>query len=71
VATEILLNHYDQQRGRLTFQKSWKDKMKSKVEHRKKGTKPPFFRNQGAQNEGDNGAKIKAITYLMLGLWKR
>jgi hypothetical protein len=37
--------HYDQQRGRPTFQKAWEDKMKSKVEQRKKGTKPPFFRN--------------------------
>jgi hypothetical protein len=36
---------YDQQRGRLTFQKAWEDKMKSKVEQRKKGIKPPFFRN--------------------------
>jgi hypothetical protein len=36
---------YDQQRGRPTFQKAWEDKMKSKVEQRKKGTKPPFFRN--------------------------
>ena len=36
---------YDQQRGRLTFQKAWEDKMKSKVELRKKGAKPPFFRN--------------------------
>jgi hypothetical protein len=36
---------YDQQRGRPTFQKAWEDKMKNKVEQRKKGTKPPFFRN--------------------------
>jgi hypothetical protein len=35
---------YDQQRGRLTFQKAWEDKMKSKVEQRKKGAKPPFFK---------------------------
>jgi hypothetical protein len=36
---------YEQQRGRPTFQKAWEDKMKSKVEQRKKGAKPPFFRN--------------------------
>jgi hypothetical protein len=36
---------YDQQKGRLNFQKAWEDKKKSKVEQRKKGTKPPFFRN--------------------------
>jgi hypothetical protein len=27
------------------FQKAWEDKKKNKMEHRKKGTKPPFFRN--------------------------
>jgi hypothetical protein len=36
---------YDQQRGRLTFQKVWEDKMKIKVEQRKKGHKPSFLRN--------------------------
>jgi hypothetical protein len=41
---------YDHQRGRSTFQKAWDNKMKRKVEQRKKGTKPPFFRNP-AQGE--------------------
>jgi hypothetical protein len=36
---------YDQHKGRTTFQKSWEDKKKYKMEHRKKGTKPPFFIN--------------------------
>jgi hypothetical protein len=36
---------YDQQNGKPTFEKAWEDKMKSKVEQRKKGNKPPFFRN--------------------------
>jgi hypothetical protein len=36
---------YDHQRGRPIFQKAWEDKMKIKVDQRKKGTKPPFFRN--------------------------
>jgi hypothetical protein len=36
---------YEQQRGRPNFQKAWEDKMKSKVDQRKKGVKPPFFRN--------------------------
>jgi hypothetical protein len=36
---------YEKKRGRGTFQKAWEDKMKSKVEQRKKGAKPPFFRN--------------------------
>jgi hypothetical protein len=34
---------YDQQRGRPNFQKAWEEKMKSKVEQRKKGTKIPFL----------------------------
>jgi hypothetical protein len=36
---------YDQHKGKTTYQKSWEDKKKSKMEQRKKGTKPPFFRN--------------------------
>jgi hypothetical protein len=36
---------YDHHKGRTTFQKPWEDKMKSKMEQRKKGTKPPFFRS--------------------------
>jgi hypothetical protein len=42
---------YDQQKERPTFQKSWEDKKKFKMDQRKKGTKPPFFRNnpQGQQ----------------------
>jgi hypothetical protein len=36
---------YDQQRGRLDFQKAWEDKMKSKVEQRKNGAKTIFFIN--------------------------
>jgi hypothetical protein len=36
---------YDQQKSRPTFQKAWEDKKKFKVDQRKKGVKPPFFRN--------------------------
>jgi hypothetical protein len=36
---------YDQQKARPNFQKSWEDKKKFKMDQRKKGTKPPFFRN--------------------------
>jgi hypothetical protein len=36
---------YDQQKSRPTFQKAWEDKKKFKVDQRKKGAKPPFFRN--------------------------
>jgi len=36
---------YEKQRGRPTFQKAWEDKMKSKVDQRKKDDKPLFFRN--------------------------
>jgi hypothetical protein len=36
---------YDQQKGKASYQKAWEDKKKSNMELRKKGTKPPFFRN--------------------------
>jgi hypothetical protein len=36
---------YHQQKERPTFQKDWEDKKKLKMDQRKKGTKPPFFRN--------------------------
>jgi hypothetical protein len=36
---------YDQQKTRPTFQKAWEDKNKFKMDQRKKGTKPPYFRN--------------------------
>jgi hypothetical protein len=36
---------YDQFKGRETYQKSWEDKKKSKMEQRKKVTKTPFLRN--------------------------
>jgi hypothetical protein len=37
---------YDQQKEKPTFQKAWEDKKKFKREQRKKGNKPPFFRNR-------------------------
>ena len=42
---------YDQQKARPAFQKAWKDNKKFKMDQRKKGAKPPFFRNnpQGKQ----------------------
>jgi hypothetical protein len=36
---------YEQQRENLTFRKAWEDKKKFKMDQRKKGTKPSFFRN--------------------------
>jgi hypothetical protein len=41
---------YDQQRGRPTFQNSWEDKMKIKLDQRKKGDNTPFFR-ENAQRQ--------------------
>jgi hypothetical protein len=35
---------YDQHKGRTNFQKAWEDKKKNKMEQRKKGNQPPFFR---------------------------
>jgi thymidylate synthase len=41
----------DQQKARPVFQKAWEDKKKFNMDQRKKGAKPPFFRNnpQGQQ----------------------
>jgi hypothetical protein len=36
---------YDQHKGNPTFQKAWEDSKKFKREQRKKGNKPPFFKN--------------------------
>jgi hypothetical protein len=36
---------YEQSKARPTFQKSWDDKKKGKMDQRRKGFKPPFFRN--------------------------
>jgi hypothetical protein len=36
---------YNKKKARPTFQKDWEDKKKFKVDKRKKGTNPPFFRN--------------------------
>jgi len=36
---------YDQEKSRPTFQKDWEDKNKFKLDQRKNGSKPPFFRN--------------------------
>jgi hypothetical protein len=36
---------YDQKKARPNFQKSWEDKNKFKMDQRKKGNKPPFFKN--------------------------
>jgi hypothetical protein len=39
-------NHlYEKRGGRPFLKKSWNDKIKGKKEQRKKGFKPPFFRN--------------------------
>jgi hypothetical protein len=43
---------YDQQKEKPTFQKSWEDKKKFKREQRKKGIKPPFFRNSPQGQSG-------------------
>ena len=36
---------YDQQKARPGFKKAWEDKNKFNMDQRKKGTKPPLFRN--------------------------
>jgi hypothetical protein len=52
---------YNQQRGRPTFQKVWEEKMKSKMEHKRKGDKPPFFRNIMQGNIALNEPIMKEI----------
>jgi hypothetical protein len=42
---------YDQQKARPTFQKAWEDKKKFKMNQRKKGAKPPFFRNNPQEQQ--------------------
>jgi hypothetical protein len=62
---------YDQHRGRQTFQKAWEDKKKGNMEQRKKGNKPPFFRNNSQGQPTPNeprmtenlGKEAKTTTY--------
>jgi hypothetical protein len=42
---------YDHSRGRLVFQNTWNDKMKGKRDQMKKGSKPPFFKNNSKENQ--------------------
>jgi hypothetical protein len=42
---------YEKSRERPFFQKSWNDKMKGKKNQRKKGFKPPFFKNKPQENQ--------------------
>jgi hypothetical protein len=44
---------YEQGQGRESLQKSWKDKKKEKFDQRRKGLKPPFFRNEPNRNHQD------------------
>jgi hypothetical protein len=42
---------YEKRKGRPIFQKSWNDKMKGKKDQRKKGFKPPLFKNNSQANQ--------------------
>ena len=37
---------YEQRKGKLDYNKTWKDKKNEKYDQRKKGFKPSNFRNQ-------------------------
>jgi hypothetical protein len=52
---------YDQQKARTTFQKSWEDKKKFKMDQRKKVTKPPFFRNNPHGQSTSRGPRMIEI----------
>jgi hypothetical protein len=49
---------YDQHRGRPNFHKAWEDKKKGKMEQRKKGNKPPFFRNNSQGKPTQNESRM-------------
>jgi hypothetical protein len=56
---------YEQSRGRLVFQKTWNDKIKGKREQRKKGFKPPFFKNiSQADQQGKSTQNEHKTRYL-------
>jgi hypothetical protein len=48
---------YEQGQGRESMQKSWKDKKKENFDHREKGFKPHFNRNEPNKNHPDRYAK--------------
>jgi hypothetical protein len=50
---------YDQHRGRPYFKKECEDKKKGNMEQRKKGHKPPFFRNNSQGNPTPNETRMK------------
>jgi hypothetical protein len=49
---------YDRHRGRTTFQKAWEDKKKGNMEQRKKGHKPPIFKNTSQGNPTQHAPKM-------------
>jgi hypothetical protein len=48
---------YEQEQGRESLHKSWKDKRKEKFDQRRKGFKPPFNKNDPNRNHQDQYAK--------------
>jgi hypothetical protein len=42
---------YEQSRGSPIFQKTWNEKMKGKMEKRKRGFNPPFSKNNSQANQ--------------------
>ena len=48
---------YEQDQGRESLHKSWKDKRKEKSDQRRKGFKPPFNRNEPNGNHQDEYAR--------------
>jgi hypothetical protein len=49
---------YDQHKGNPTFQKSWEEKKKFRMEHRKKGNKSLLFRNSPQGQTTSREAKV-------------
>jgi hypothetical protein len=53
---------YKKSKERPFFQKSWNDKMKGKKDQRKKGFKPPFFKNNSQTNKKAQSTKNENTT---------
>jgi hypothetical protein len=55
---------YEHNKGRPIFQRAWNDKLKGNGDQRKKGFKPPFFRNISKENlQGQSNKYEPRIAY--------
>jgi hypothetical protein len=50
---------YGKNKARPYFKKTWDDKRKTNMDQRKKGFKPPLFRNNSQLDQQGNKHKVK------------